>query len=216
MLEARISRDRVADVYRNIAPVYDVWARLTETKARRLCLDLAAITDGEAVLEVAVGTGLAFERIVAVNPSGRNEGIDVSQAMLTRAGRRLARSENSNYRLAIGDAYDLDFADDEFDVLINNYMFDLLPQRDFTGVLAEFGRVLRPGGRIVLVGMTAGERWYNGFWEWIYRLSPAVLGGCRGVQLSPYLQQSGFLDIRRVFVSQATFPSEVVAATCPC
>ncbi len=214
MLKARIPKDRVADVYRNIAPVYDVWAWLTETRARALGLELAAIADGESVLEVAVGTGLAFEQIAAANPSGRNEGVELSEAMLKRARRRLARSGAGRYRLTVGDAYDLDFDDDEFDVLINNYMFDLLPQQDFADVLAEFRRVLRPGGRIVVVSMTDGQRWYNRFWEWIYRAAPALIGGCRGVRLSPYLEQGGFVDVRRVYLSQATFPSEVVAARC--
>ena len=57
MLDAKISKDRVPDVYRRIAPVYDVWAWLTERDARDRCLKLAAIRDGESVLEVAVGTG---------------------------------------------------------------------------------------------------------------------------------------------------------------
>ena len=87
---------------------------------------------------MAVGTGLAFERILEENPSGRNEGIDLTKAMLNRADRKAARSGSNNYRLSIGDAYDLHFPDDSFDVLFNNYMFDLMPQQDFLTVLEEF------------------------------------------------------------------------------
>jgi ubiquinone/menaquinone biosynthesis C-methylase UbiE len=65
-------------------------AYLTESKARDRCLEIAAIQDGESVLEVAVGTGLAFERILKANPSGRNEGIDLTEAMLNRAEKRAA------------------------------------------------------------------------------------------------------------------------------
>jgi len=146
-----IEKSQVAGVYRNIAPAYDLWAWLTETKARNRCLELAAIQNGEDVLEVAVGTGLAFEKILSVNPSGTNEGIDLTEAMLTRAEKKAARSGSSNYRLKIGDAYDLDFPNARFDVLINNYMFDLLPEQDFLMVLKEFKRVLRPGGRLAMV-----------------------------------------------------------------
>ncbi len=210
MLDAQIEKGRVADVYRKIAPSYDLWARLTEGKARDRCLQLAAIQNGEDVLEVAVGTGLAFERILAANPSGRNEGIDLTEAMLVRAQIKAAKSGTSNYRLRVGDAYDLDFPDDSFDVVINNYMFDLLPQQDFPAVLAEFGRVLRPGGRLALVNMTKGERWYNGIWERIYRLNPALLGGCRSVSLLPQLEACGFGQTRREYLSQLTFPSEIV------
>jgi ubiquinone/menaquinone biosynthesis C-methylase UbiE len=215
MTEARLDKGRVPDTYRRIASVYDAWAWLTERKARKLCLDLASIRDGESVLEVAVGTGLAFESILKANPSGRNEGIDLTDAMLARAEHRAARSGNSNYRLRVGDAYALDFSDDSFDVVINNYMFDLLPSSDFRTVLDEFRRVLRPGGRLVMVNMTQGERWYNGLWQLIYRVSPALLGGCRGVRVSSYLIALGFDEVERTYISQATFPSEVIAARLP-
>ncbi|MDH3339484.1 MAG: methyltransferase domain-containing protein, partial [Gammaproteobacteria bacterium] len=210
MLDAQIEKGRVVDIYRKIAPSYDLWARLTESRARDRCLELAAIQNGEDVLEVAVGTGLAFERILATNPSGRNEGIDLTEAMLIRAQRKAARSGTKNYRLRVGDAYDLDFPDDSFDVLINNYMFDLLPQQDFPTVLAEFRRVLRPGGRLAMVNMAKGERWYNGIWQRIYRISPALLGGCRSVSLLPQLEACGFRQTRREYMSQLTFPSEIV------
>lgn len=215
MLEARIKKHKVADLYRRIAPAYDLWACLTESKARDRCLELAAIRDGESVLEVAVGTGLAFEKILNANPSGRNEGIDLTEEMLRRAERRVANLRLSNYRLRIGDAYALDFAQHDFDVLINNYMFDLLPEKDFPAVLAGFRRVLRPGGRLVLVNMTEGENWYNGIWEWLYRMNPAWMGGCRGVHMLPLVEECGFVEARREYVSQMTFPSEVIIAVAP-
>jgi len=210
MPDAQIEKGRVANIYRKIAPSYDLWAWLTESKARDRCLELAAIQDGEEVLEVAVGTGLAFERILQANPTGRNEGIDLTEAMLVRAEIKAARSGSNNYRLKVGDAYDLQFPDDSFDVLVNNYMFDLLPQQDFPTVLAEFKRVLCPGGRLAMVNMTKGERWYNGLWERIYRINPALLGGCRGVSLLPQLEECGFRQTRREYMSQLTFPSEII------
>jgi ubiquinone/menaquinone biosynthesis C-methylase UbiE len=210
MLEARVQQGGVADLYRKIAPVYDLWARLTESRARDRCLELARIRDGEAVLEVAVGTGLAFERILRANPAGRNEGIDLTDAMLERARRRAAATGATQYRLRPGDARALDFGEAEFDVLVNNYLFDLLPEADFATVLREFRRVLRPGGRLVVVNMTRGRRWYHGVWERIYRINPAWLGGCRGVEVAPAMAASGFARIRREELSQMTFPSEIV------
>lgn len=215
MTDAQIEKAQVSEVYRKIAPIYDWWAWLTETKARDRCLELAAIRDGENVLEVAVGTGLAFEKILHANPSGHNEGIDLTEAMLSRADSKATKTALHNYRLSVGDAYALEFPDHSFDVLINNYMFDLLPQQDFVAVLEEFKRVLRPGGRLALVNMTMGTRWYNGLWEHIYRISPALLGGCRSVALFPFLENCGFSKIRREYVSQMTFPSEILCAVAP-
>jgi ubiquinone/menaquinone biosynthesis C-methylase UbiE len=212
---ARLEKSRVTEIYRRLAPCYDLWARLTESRARDRCLELAAIRDGEAVLEVAVGTGLAFERILKSNPSGRSEGIDLSEAMLARAEKRAKGTGIDNYGLAVGDAYRLEFVDDSFDVVINNYMFDLLPEVDFTIVLNEFKRVLRRGGRLALVNMTGGERWYNGIWERIYHINPALLGGCRSVALLGHLNACGFTETRREYLSQMTFPSEVVFGIAP-
>ena len=212
MPDVHIKKSRVAEIYRKVAPSYDLFARLTETRAHNLCLELAAIQDGEAVLEVPVGTGLAFEKILSANPSGRNEGIDLTEAMLIRAERRATKSGSDNYRLRVGDAYDLDFPDNDFDVLVTNYLFNLLPQQDFGAVLNEFKRVLRPGGRLVMINMTKGEHWCNDGWDWLYRIKPAWIGACRGVLNLPHVQTSGFTQINREYVSQLTFPSEVVYA----
>ena len=212
MPDAHIKKSRVAEIYRKVAPSYDLFARLTETRAHNLCLELAAIQDGEAVLEVPVGTGLAFEKILSANPSGRNEGVDLTEAMLIRADKRAAKSGSDNYRLRVGDAYDLDFPDNDFDVLVSNYLFNLLPQQDFGAVLNEFKRVLRPGGRLVMINMTKGEHWCNDGWDWLYRIKPAWIGACRGVLILPHAQTSGFTQINREYVSQLTFPSEVVYA----
>ncbi|HEY4723823.1 MAG TPA: methyltransferase domain-containing protein [Anaerolineae bacterium] len=217
-LPARIKQTDVPDLYKATAPVYDLWGRLTETKARQRCLELARIRDGETVLEVAVGTGLTFAEILKRNPTGRNEGIDLTPAMLERAEQRAAQTGARNYQLRVGDAYQLEFADNTFDLVVNNFMFDLLPEKDFSVVLAEFKRVLRspdpfsgrPGGRLVLVNMAQGERWYNGLWKIVYRINPAWIGGCRSVALLNDVRSLGFQDTRREYLSQMTFPAEIV------
>lgn len=210
ILDARVKKSEVPHIYKKVASVYDIWARLTESKARNRCLELARIRDGESVLEVAVGTGSAFVKILGLNSAGQNEGIDLTEEMLNRARDKAKNLGVSNYRLEIGDAYNLDYSNNSFDLVINNYMFDLLPEEDFSVVLHEFKRVLRPGGRLVLVNMTIPKHWYNSLWELIYQANPAWMGGCRGVFLQPHLESVGFFDVRREFISQLTFPSEVV------
>src|SRR4029453_446611 len=121
---------------------------------------LAHVSDGEAVLEVAVGTGQVFEQVLRANPSGRNVGIDLTPQMLDRARRRAAGT-GVPHELAVGDAHHLDFADSSFDLVLNSFMFDLLPEKDFAPVLSEFRRVLRPGGRLVVVNMAQGTRWHE-------------------------------------------------------
>lgn len=210
-LPAHVPQAEIPSVYGRIAPLYDVWAHLTERKAREGCLAAAAVRDGERVLEVAVGTGLAFRELVRRNPSGVTEGIDLTEPMLARAREKTAKLPGE-HRLRVGDAHALDFADGTFDLVVNNYMFDLLPEADFAPVLAEFRRVLKPGGRLVLVNMAHGESLRTRLWEWVYRASPALLGGCRGVSLAPHLAAAGFGDVTRRFVSELGFPSEILTA----
>jgi ubiquinone/menaquinone biosynthesis C-methylase UbiE len=210
---AKLSKPEVIKVYSQNAPVYDIWGILTESKARKRSLALARIRDGELILEVAVGTGLTFHEILKANPHGHNTGIDLTPAILEKARRRAAQSGLNNYDLSHGDAYNLQYPDQQFDLLVNNYMFDLLPEEDFITVLTEFKRVLKPGGRLVLINMTKGIHFYQRFWEAVYHLNPKWLGGCRGVLLSPALKAAGFEHIHRETVSQLGFPSEIIIAT---
>ncbi len=210
---AKLNKTEVVNVYSKNAPVYDLWGWMTETKARQRSLALANISDGEAVLEVAIGTGLTFREILNANPNGRNVGVDITPAMLERARMKAEKSGTANYDISIGDAYDLQFADNQFDVIVNNYMFDLLPEQDFLPVLEEFRRVLKPDGRIILVNMTKGEHLYQRFWELVYRINPKLMGGCRGVLLARAMSDVGFKNIYRETVSQFGFPSEIITAS---
>lgn len=209
---AKLKKNDVVEVYTQTAPIYDVSGSLTETKARKRSLTLAEIKDGESILEVAIGTGLTFQEIIISNPNGQNVGVDLTPAMLEKAKSRVRKLGVDNYQISVGDAYDLKFPDHQFDLLMNNYMFDLLPEKDFVLVLKEFKRVLKPDGRTVLVNMTKGEHFYQRFWESVYRINPRWLGGCRGVLLSESMQIAGFTDIHRETISQMGFPSEIISA----
>lgn len=211
MNAARLNKTDVVEVYSRIAWFYDLWGTLAESRARRRALELAGVRNGESVLEVAVGTGLTFRELLRANPDGANHGIDLTEAMLAKA-RDKAQQSGARHELSVGDAYDLRFADASFDVLMNNYMFDLLPEPDFERVLTQFRRVLKPNGRLVLVNMTQGERFHQRLYETIYRINPGWMGGCRGVHLSDALSRVGFGNVTREMISQVGFPSEILTA----
>jgi ubiquinone/menaquinone biosynthesis C-methylase UbiE len=211
-LDAKISQEEIGLVYDKLSAIYDIWGRLTESRARTRAIELASITDGQNILEVAVGTGLAFCEIVKRNPHGANTGIDVSNGMLDKARHRMKKMAGANYRLAVGTAFDLSAKTESVDLLVNNYMFDLLSYEDMDKVLLEFKRVLKAGGRLVLVNMTVGETFGSRLYDFIYRLSPKTMGGCRGVRLSDKLKQHGFTVETREAYQQMLFPSEVILA----
>jgi len=212
ILDARFTHDEIVRKYNRIASIYDVFGVLMESKARQRALDIAAIKSGEKILEVALGTGLNFVEILKRNPLGWVEGVDISSKMLARAKKRISRTGRQNYTLYLSDCRHLPFEEESFDVLMNQYMFDIFPVEDFIPILLEFKRVLKDGGRIVLVNMTKGEKWLNQIYEEIYKLKPPLLAGCRGVRVQPFLEMSGFQEIKREYVSQLGFPSEVVRA----
>jgi ubiquinone/menaquinone biosynthesis C-methylase UbiE len=210
ILEARYTHQEIVRKYDWIAPIYDLFGILMESKARQRALEIAAIRNGEKVLEVALGTGLNFVEILKRNPNGWVDGIDVSMKMVEKAKKRISKTGQNNYSLHLCDCRHLPFEDETFDVIMNQYLLDILPVNDFIPILSEFNRVLKNGGRMVLVNMTKGERWLNQIYEGIYKLKPPLLAGCRGVWAQPFLEKIGFKEFRREFVSQLGFPSEVV------
>jgi ubiquinone/menaquinone biosynthesis C-methylase UbiE len=211
-LDARVPQNEIAGIYDSLAKIYDIWGNLTESRARSRALELAEIQNGQKILEVAVGTGLAFHQIVRRNPDGTNIGIDVSAGMLKKARKRLSQLSGANYELKKASAFQLEAEDEQFDVLINNYMFDLISFDQMDAVLAEFKRVLKKEGKLVLVNMTIGERFGSGIYDFLYRLSPRLMGGCRGIRLSEKLKENGFNVKLREYHQQCLFPSEVILA----
>jgi ubiquinone/menaquinone biosynthesis C-methylase UbiE len=211
-LAVQIPQSEVGQIYDKLAGIYDLWGVLTESCARNRAIELAGIKDGSNILEIAVGTGLAFYEIVKRNPNGKNDGIDLSQGMLRKAEKRLEKLSGAHYTLGTGTAFHLEVPDGTVDVLMNNYMFDLMTEADMDRALSEFKRVLKTDGRLVLVDMAEGEGFGSNLYNRIYNISPRLLGGCRGVNLSGRLTEHGFRVERREYIQQLLFPSEVILA----
>ena len=211
-LEAVIPQSEIGPLYDKISRFYDIWGKLTESRAAKRAVDLAGIQDGLHILEVAVGTGLVFQEIVRRNPNGQNTGIDLSEGMLAKARRRLSKSLLAGYTLTQGTAKALDLEDSCIDLLINNYMFDLISFQEMAAVLNEFHRVLKPGGKLVLVNMTLGRTFGSRVYDRFYSRFPRLLGGCRGVQLTEILERNRFRVDTREYIQQCLFPSEVIVS----
>jgi ubiquinone/menaquinone biosynthesis C-methylase UbiE len=201
-LDARVSQRDIGAVYDKLSRVYDIWSTLTESRARARAIELAEIQDGQSILEVAVGTGHAFLEMVKRNPRGTNTGIDLSDGMLEKAKQRLSKLPDARYTLSKGTAFDLSTASGSVDLLVNNYMFDLIAYEDMDKVLAEFKWVLKKGGKLVLVNMTIGESIWTRVYNLVYRLYPKAIGGCRGLRLTEKLKEQGFIVETREYYHQ--------------
>lgn len=110
----------------------------------RVCAT-ATLASGESVLDVGCGTGvLAREALDHVNPNGRVVGLDVNEGMLA-----VAQSASSDIDWKLGQAEALPFEAGTFDAVVSQ--FGLMFFEDRIAALKEMWRVLRPGGRLVVV-----------------------------------------------------------------
>jgi len=212
ILEAKRPPEEVPATYSRLAPVYEVWARLTESRARRRVLELADPGPAEDVLEVATGTGAQLVELARRNPRGRTAGVELADGMLAKTRRRLAACRLDGVDVVQADARELPFADGSFDLVVNSYMLDLLPRDEIPRVLSEFRRLLRPGGRLVMSNMTLGERRAHRIWDALYARGVVLTANCRGVLAAPVLEELGLVGIEREYLAQLGFPTEIVIA----
>src|SRR5215469_2995519 len=162
-MPAELKRAILRKAYARWAPVYDLVFGAVFDRGRRAAI-AAADRVGGRILEVGVGTGISLPGYSRQN---RIIGIDLSEAMLRKARRRVADLGLTNVeKLEVMDAEHLSFPDASFDVVVASYVISTVPNPEAT--LDEFARVLKPGGEIVLVsrvGAEAGlrralERWF--------------------------------------------------------
>jgi ubiquinone/menaquinone biosynthesis C-methylase UbiE len=203
---------QLARFYDRVAPVYGFWSALFESRAARRANEVAGLAGGERVLEVAVGGGEFYSELAKTPGLTQCVGVDLSAPMLARARRRLEAVGVARGNLCRANAISLPFDDVAFDVLFNLYMIDLLLEEDVPGVLREFARVLRPGGRLIVLSMAEQARVVNAIWMWLYRCSPVMTGGCRPAPVAGMLAANGWsVDLREV-ISQGGFRSELIVA----
>ena len=123
-------------------------------------LDIAGVGEGEAVLDVGCGTGsLAILAARRVGTRGSVVGVDPSPEMVARAtGKARRAGVDATFRTGIAQA--LPFEDARFDVVTCTLVLHQLPAEALHGAFAEFRRVLKPGGRLLLVdiGGPQGDR----------------------------------------------------------
>lgn len=112
-------------------------------------LDLAGLDVGEAVLDLGSGSGMdAFVAALAVGPSGRVVGIDMTAEQLAKAERLRGSAGLADVVFEEGRIEALPFDGATFDAVISNGVINLAPDKE--RVLAEVARVLRPGGRLAI------------------------------------------------------------------
>jgi demethylmenaquinone methyltransferase / 2-methoxy-6-polyprenyl-1,4-benzoquinol methylase len=167
--QVRAMFDRIAGLYDRMNTVMTVGLH---HQWRRRAADLAALEPGGRALDVATGTGdLAIELSSRVGPTGEVVAVDFSERML-----ELARDKTAGLpiRFDVANALSLPFGDDEFDAATVGF-----GARNFSDLdrgLEEMVRVVRPGGRVVVLEITTPTRPpLSTFFElWFDRAVPAL------------------------------------------
>jgi ubiquinone/menaquinone biosynthesis C-methylase UbiE len=124
---------------------------------RKQTIQVAALRSGQSVLDVGCGTG-ALTRLAAdaVGTAGRVVGTDASAQMIATARKKtLRRASPIDFRVEPIES--LPFADGEFDAVLSSLMLHHLPEHLKERGLAEVRRVLRPGGRLVVVDLSGAH-----------------------------------------------------------
>lgn len=121
---------------------------------RRSLHPLLHLAEGGSVLDVGFGTGVAAAELARiVGPGGRSAACDVSPAMCAEA-LRFARAAGVTVEVTIQDAHALAHQDNVFDAVRSERLFQHLIDPEV--VLAEMLRVVRPGGRVVVIDADHG------------------------------------------------------------
>jgi len=177
-------------MFDRIAGFYDVMNSVMTAglhhRWRERAADLARLRPGDRALDVATGTGdLAVELARRVAPGGEVIGSDFSQGMLERA-----RTKAPELTWEWGNALELPYPDDSFDAATVGF-----GARNFSDLdrgLREMARVVRPGGRVVVLEITTPQRppLSTFFRVWFDRIVP-LLGRLTGESLAySYLPSS--------------------------
>jgi demethylmenaquinone methyltransferase / 2-methoxy-6-polyprenyl-1,4-benzoquinol methylase len=215
MSSGRLQAEQVRGMFDRIARVYDplntAMTAGLHHRWRARAADLARLTPGARVLDVATGTGdLAIELAGRVSPGGEVLGSDFSEGMLSRAREKakLACPRDVELSFQWGDALELPYEEDSFDAATVGF-----GARNFADLgrgLAEMARVVRPGGRVVVLDFTTPTRPPLSifFGVWFDRLVP-VLGRLTGAIATAASYVRGVSPDRTIADAYSYLPNSV-------
>ena len=173
-----LPEDQVRAMFDRIARVYDVMNTVMTAglhrRWRERAADLARVGPGDRAIDVATGTGdLALALARRVGPGGEVVGCDFSEPMLDLARGKPA-PPGSSVRFECADALELPYPDASFDAATVG--FGARNFADLDRGLRELARVVRPGGRVVVLEITVPRRrpLRSFFRVWFDRIVPAL------------------------------------------
>jgi len=187
-----------------------------EDAALTALIEHADFGSATSVFEFGCGTGRFAERLLEnhLPPNARYAGVDVSTTMVDLASKRLARFGDRAQVAASTGAVVFGAPDASVDRVVVTYVLDLLSLDDIRQFFTEARRILVPGGRLCSVGLTVGagglSHIISSIWGAVHRLSPAVVGGCRPLEVVRLLPGEEWHVLHHEGVVAWSVPSEVL------
>jgi demethylmenaquinone methyltransferase/2-methoxy-6-polyprenyl-1,4-benzoquinol methylase/phosphoethanolamine N-methyltransferase len=172
---------------------------------RQATVELAQIKPGDRVLDVGCGTGdLTLVAKTLAGPGGEVYGTDASPEMIDRARRKAARA-GVDVIFQIDLIENMTFPDNHFDVVLSSLMMHHLPDDLKREGLAEIYRVLKPGGRLLIVDLESSSSGSVG-----QRLSDLMIqlhGGHTAMRnnvkkLIPFVEAAGFTGVETAKINR--------------
>lgn len=193
---------------------------LFESLGREVALTVLSLKPGEHALEIGLGGGERLLQIATlVGAQGRATGVDPSPEALELTEARLREVAYGNFALHQGAPTALPVEAASCDAVYCTYVFDGLPGAQIVRALEEVRRVLRPGGRAALCGLTQGERLWSravsGGWHTLARAWPSLTRHRQPRLLQEDARAAGFEIDRRLYLEQRGVPSEVLLLVRP-
>lgn len=176
----------------------------------------ADFRDARSVFEFGCGTGKFAVRLLEkqLPPSASYLGCDISPVMTGLAERRLAAYGKRAQVVLTDGGVRFPCSDGSVDRVVATYVLDLLSKDDIRRFFSEAHRVTAPGGKICLASLTPGagypSRIVSSLWMAVFRLNPAIVGGCRPIRLDDFVDLREWRIVHRRIVSPFAVPSEVL------
>jgi len=200
--------------YNKIAKVYDLLAEHSERAIREEGLAMFAPTPGEHLLEIGVGTGHCLVELAeAVGSAGKVYGLDISENMLSRTRSLLEEEKLTRCaELSCGDAEHLPYKSATMDGVFMSFTLELFDTPEIPHVLDECRRVMRPGARVVVAGVSKVGKPGPVLcaFEWTHKHFPNLVD-CRPIFVRRALEAAGFV-VEDAAVRQMWVPVEIVRA----
>jgi ubiquinone/menaquinone biosynthesis C-methylase UbiE len=148
----------------------------------------------QRILDIGCGTGVFAARVLERFPATRVWGVDLSDGMLRNCQAR-CRAAEGRFHLVQGNCERLPFADDAFDVVTCMHSFHHFPRQDKAA--AEMHRVLRPGGRLLIIDGDCDHLWGHLLFDVFVVYMEGRVRHLTSQAFRDLYRQAGFEDVKQ-------------------